>query len=733
MKRTTHRLQRVQTRPLRTCHGNQVPLLTRLRFIAVLLALWALAVVALPARADAGPGRQANPVAPVQPPVAMSGYLAVIHADAPDGAAANVIHAYLIGEQGATRLGVDAQLLAPGGAVAALDRQMVAASGVWIDHEGSLQLDVRAIAPLRATSVAQSLQRTLVGPQPWVSILCAFPDVQSELQPLSYFQTMLDSTFPHLNDYWRQLSNGAISLDGSDARGWYTLPQQRSYYVTAGGPQFDRLITDCSAAADADVDFRDFAGINLMFSSDLDGSAAGGSWYLELDGQKRVWYATWEPPWAYRNLAAITHEMGHGFGLAPSRGESGSEYASPWDVMSDPWRNCALLTDPLYGCIAQGTTGFNKYLMGWISSGQTYVAPANSERTVTLERLALPQSNVFRLAIVPIGGTSTRYYTIEARRSAGYDARLPRHGVLIHNVDLQRQYPPALVDANVNGDSGDEGSVWTVGETYVDAVNATSIAVVAETNTGYVVTIRQGTPLTATPSPTNPPADTATPTATRTVTATPTRTNTRPPATATNGATASATATWTRTPTVPPSATATPMASPTGTPTPSLSPDLYERRVNAGGGAFTGSTSATWRADRAYLDGAWGYVGGRSVSATLPISNTQDEALFQKARVWDGWDSPGYRFTVPDGQYEVTLFFAETQYARAGQRQFNVRIGDDTVLTAFDVLAVAGPQRVVQRTFTTTVSGSVLSITFCQIDGRGEPFVNAVEVRQLAP
>ena len=84
--------------------------------------------------------------------------------------------------------------------------------------------------------------------------------------------------------------------------GWYPLPQPRAYYVYdsdgdgARGTQLGRATNDCTGVADADVDFRNFVGINLMLNADLDGYAWGGGWYLTLDGVSKAWSMTWEPP-----------------------------------------------------------------------------------------------------------------------------------------------------------------------------------------------------------------------------------------------------------------------------------------------------------------------------------------------------------------------------------------------------------------------------------------------------
>src|SRR3546814_9934492 len=101
----------------------------------------------------------------------------------------------------------------------------------------------------------------------------------------------------------------------------------------------DKLFTDCAAAADPTVDFTGVQGVNMMFNGDLDGYAWGGGACAVLDGTRRCPRTTWNPPWAFTNLAPLAHEMGHGYGLPPPAHSDGDDdpYANPWDVMSAAW------------------------------------------------------------------------------------------------------------------------------------------------------------------------------------------------------------------------------------------------------------------------------------------------------------------------------------------------------------------------------------------------------------
>lgn len=346
------------------------------------------------------------------------------------------------------------------------------------------------------TPVAPS--KELIGPQPWVSILCKFPDIAGEPKPPAYFQGMYSAEYPGLDHYFTEISYHAITLNGSIATTvWYTLPHPRSYYVyDADGDgdvelDYARSAVDCTAVSDPEIYYPDFVGINLMFNGDLDGAAWGGGYSLTLDGATRYYSMTWEPPWGYSSITVMSHEMGHGFGWPHSSPDN------QWDIMSDGWNNCDRVMHPVYGCVAQDTIAFHLSLKGWIPHDQqAQVGPENSA-TLTLEQLDLPQTNSILLARVPIQGSGRHFYTVEARRRVGYDYKLPGEGVIIHEVDIDQQVPATVVDIDGNGNTGDAGAIWSVGESFVDATNAITITVAQFTGTGWVVSISN--PLSAEP------------------------------------------------------------------------------------------------------------------------------------------------------------------------------------------------------------------------------------------
>jgi hypothetical protein len=328
-----------------------------------------------------------------------------------------------------------------------------------------------------------------------VNVLCKFSDVSTEPHEVSWFDAEMSSSYPGLDHYWRQLSEDRINLAGTASVGWYMLPQPRSYYVydrNSDGVDdldHDRAVVDCTGVADNDVFFPDFVGINLMFNADLDCCAWGGSRTLNIDGQTKTYRVTWEPPWGYENQGVLAHEMGHGFGLPHSSGPYDAVYDSRWDVMSSIFGNCPP-HHSTYGCIGVHTISYHKDLLAWIPAQRKYTPSPGSVQAITLERLGEPTTtDHFLVAQIPIDGSPGQFYTVEARRLAGYDATLPSKAVVLHRVDPAGGRPARVVDPDGNGDPNDAAAIWLPGETFRDEANLVAVTVESETATGFVVTI----------------------------------------------------------------------------------------------------------------------------------------------------------------------------------------------------------------------------------------------------
>ena len=376
----------------------------------------------------------------------------------------------------------------------AVDGRFVNVSGRWTGRRtipgatADRELEVGSIsygaAPAGASVAASPQGAPIFGAYPWITVLCRFADAPTtEPNPLSWYQSLMAGAEPGLDHYWRELSYDQANVAGSGVVGWYDLPEDHAAYVDGDNADLTKLKNDCTAAADADVYFPDYVGINLQFNLPLGSFSWGGGASLNIDGGTRFYRMTWLADWA--DHVTYAHEMGHGFGLPHSSGPYGAVYDSNWDVMSGSWT----YHDATWGWLAPHTISYHKDMLGWIPADRIYEATTGRTRTLTLQRLGeLGVGGHYLMARIPLpDGT---HYTVEARRDVGYDTYLPAEAVIMHHV-TDRAY---VVDPDNNGNPDDSGARWLPGETFRDSVNGVTVSIDAQTADGYTVTITLAEP-----------------------------------------------------------------------------------------------------------------------------------------------------------------------------------------------------------------------------------------------
>ncbi len=142
--------------------------------------------------------------------------------------------------------------------------------------------------------------------------------------------------------------------------------------------------------------------------------------------------------------------------------------------------------------------------------------------------------------------------------------------------------------------------------------------------------------------------------------------------------------------------------------------------INAGGGA-----AEDFIADA-------GFSGGTVSSTPNPIDVT-DMVVAAPAENYQSQREGNFSYAVtnlnPAATYTVRLHFAESKWAGAGQRRFNVTINGNTMLRNFDVLQYAGaPYKAVVREFLATAdSNGTISINFAN-GSADQAMVSGIEI-----
>lgn len=173
--------------------------------------------------------------------------------------------------------------------------------------------------------------------------------------------------------------------------------------------------------------------------------------------------------------------------------------------------------------------------------------------------------------------------------------------------------------------------------------------------------------------------------------------------------------------------------------------------INVGGQVtyIDPKTNIVWEPDRAYSPGSYGYIGGKTwkakqkrIATTEDILGTDADPLYQTRL-----DSlQAYKFDLPDGNYELTLLFAETdpnkktvlydlggskaENAKQSERVFSVFANDAPILEHLNLASEYGYNQSVMKRFAVKVSnGKGINVTFKP--EKDNPILNGIRVRRL--
>lgn len=172
-------------------------------------------------------------------------------------------------------------------------------------------------------------------------------------------------------------------------------------------------------------------------------------------------------------------------------------------------------------------------------------------------------------------------------------------------------------------------------------------------------------------------------------------------------------------------------------------------RVNLGGPRIRIPGGTDWQADTEQNPSQFGNqreAGSRvndtedHISVTPAVPDGTPRRMFQSRRFGDGATRQGdfermqYQFPVPDGEYVVRVYLAETYIdgdgwnanSKIGPRVFDIAVEGQVVLNNYNMYQQLGHDRGTMKSFQPTVTDGALFVTF--LHEKENPFVSGISI-----
>ncbi|MDQ6610160.1 MAG: malectin domain-containing carbohydrate-binding protein, partial [Bacteroidota bacterium] len=148
--------------------------------------------------------------------------------------------------------------------------------------------------------------------------------------------------------------------------------------------------------------------------------------------------------------------------------------------------------------------------------------------------------------------------------------------------------------------------------------------------------------------------------------------------------------------------------------------------INVGSNAqYTDNAGMVWLQDQPYKKGGYGFVSGVPATLNLKymIKGTEHTPLH-----YSYLDSvTQYKVDVPDGNYDVDLFFIEAEKLKKGDRVFDVSINGQVLINDLDMADSYGFCQAVKKTFILKAEeGKGITISFNA--SKGKPVLSGVSI-----
>ncbi|MFD4409800.1 M6 family metalloprotease domain-containing protein [Streptomyces sp. NPDC058475] len=302
--------------------------------------------------------------------------------------------------------------------------------------------------------------------------------------------------FPQTERWFRTASYGRLDYrPEAPVKHWLRMPKSFKDYGIERGAPFDPgyrgLVQDIVAAADPEVDFREYDILNVLVTPNAGPSALDTVLSVTFAGNTEAPVADGVPvsnasfvysrqddgsgSYTDTGYRVLPHENGHTFGLPDLYTQDGGGAVGHWDIMSEDWG------------ADNDLLGWHKWKLGWLDDSQVRCAAAPGTTEYTLTPLA--RTGGVKLVFVP---TSTKSgYALELRTRGGNDSTVCSPGILIYKVtadvdtgngpinvyDSHRDSGGCTRSPNVHAELSD--APFAPGETFKDPKTGVTVRVTA--------------------------------------------------------------------------------------------------------------------------------------------------------------------------------------------------------------------------------------------------------------